>query len=125
VSLTILEAFLKDHSSVYALAGNLASDLIQIGISSVMGGIAGLAIGAFTTLVLAQIGFAIVISVGAGFGLSHIDNKYQLTKKLSVLLEKMSDQFANSIKNGVDEVQRSSYRGLGGFLRSQGYKGPF
>ena len=36
----------------------------------------------------------------------------------------MNDQIAKSIKNGVDDVQKSAYRGLGGFIRSQGYRGP-
>lgn len=125
VPLTIHEAFLTDHSSIYALAGNIASDLFKIGISSVMGGIAGLAIGGFTSLAVVPIGLAIIISVGTGFVLNRLDDKYQLTEKLSGLLEDMSCQIEKSVKNGVDDVQRSAYRGLGGFIRSQGYRGPF
>jgi hypothetical protein len=125
VPLTILEAFLQDQSSIYELAGNLASDLMKIGIASVMGGITGIVIGGFTTLAIVPIGLAIIISVGTGFELNRLDDKYQLTAKLSAALEDMSEQIAKSIKNGVDDVQRSAYRGLGGFIRSQGYRGPF
>ncbi len=125
VPLTILESFLKDHSSVYKLAGNLASDLVKIGISAVIGGIAGVALGGFTTFAIAPIGLAILISVGTGWLLNRLDDKYQVTEKLSELLKNMSDQIEKSIKNGVDNVERSAYRGLGGFIRSQGYRGPF
>jgi len=52
-------------------------------------------------------------------------NHNQLTEKLSAALEEMSDPIVKSIKNGVDDVQNSAYRGLGGFIRSQGYRGPF
>lgn len=125
VPLTILEAFLNDSSSIYELAGNLASDLIKIGIASVMGGIAGIAIGGFTSLAVVPIGLAIIISVGTGFALNRLDDKHQLTEKLSESLEDISDKIERSIKNGVDDVQRSAYRGLGGFIQSQGYRGPF
>jgi hypothetical protein len=127
VSLTILEAFLKDHSSVYALAGNLASDLIKIGTSSVIGGIAGLVTGAIVTYAAAPIGAAIILGVFSGYGLDHYDKKYMMTEKLASTLEDMSDQFASSIKNGVDEVQKSAYRGFGEFIRRQssGYINPF
>jgi hypothetical protein len=37
VPLTVLEAFLKDHSSCYDLVGNIAADLIKIGIPALMG----------------------------------------------------------------------------------------
>lgn len=124
VPLTILEAFLQDYSTCYELVGNIASDLIKIGIASVMGAIAGIAIGGFTTLAIVPIGLAIIISIGTGIELNRLDDKYQLTEKLSAALEDMNDQIAQSIKNGVDEIQRSAYRGLGGFIRSQGYRGP-
>lgn len=123
VPLTVLECYLKDQSSFYLLAGNLASDLIKIGIGSLMGAIAGLTIRRFTSLVSVPIGLAVFICVGAGEALNYLDAKYQLTEKLSELLEDMSYQIEKSIKNSVDDVQRSVYRGLNGFIRSQGYRG--
>jgi hypothetical protein len=63
VPLTILEAFLQDHATCYDLVGNIASDLIKIGIASVMGAIAGILIGGIVTYALVPIGAAIAISV--------------------------------------------------------------
>jgi hypothetical protein len=124
VPLTILEAFLKDHATCYDLVGNIASDLIKIGIASVMGAIAGIIVGGIVTYAIVPIGFAIFISVITGIALNRLDAKYHISEKLAATLEAMSDQIAKSMKNGVDHVQRSAYRGLGGFIRSQGYRGP-
>jgi hypothetical protein len=126
VPLTILEAFLKDNSSIYELAGNLASDLFKIGVSSVMGAIFGLAIGGVVTVAAWPIAITIGVSVFAGIGLNALDRHYKLTDKLIVVLENLSDQIAEAARNGIDAAQRSAYRGLGGFIRGQtGYKGPF
>jgi hypothetical protein len=125
-SLTILEAFLRDHSSIYELVGNLASDIFKIGISSVMGGIAGLVAGGIVTYAFAPLAAAITISVFVGFGLNYIDQNYKMTEKLISVLEDLSGQISKSIKNGIDDAQRSAYRGLGEFLRGQtGYRCPF
>jgi hypothetical protein len=126
VPLTVLEAFLKDHSSVYELAGNLTSDLIQIGVSSLMGYIFGLTIGVFTTAVFWPIATAIVVGIFTGAGLAILDSKFQFTEKLSALMEDMSEQLAKSIKNSAYEVERSIYHGLREFIRRQsGYVNPF
>jgi hypothetical protein len=129
VPLTVLEAFLKDHSSVYELAGNLASDLIKIGVSSLMGYIAGILVGAWTTIVFWPVVIAIGVGIGAGYLsgylLDKVDAKYQLAEKLSAMLEDMSSQIEQSAKNTIHDVKRGAYRGLGGFIRSQGYRGQF
>lgn len=126
VPLTILEAFLKDHSSIYTLAGNIASDLLKIGISSVMGGIAGLAFGGVVTVAALPIAITIAVSVGVGIGLNVLDKQYHLTEKLSAALENLSKQISETTKNEIYETKRSVYRGLEGFVRGQtGYRGPF
>jgi hypothetical protein len=124
VPLTILETFLQDHATCYDLVGNMASDLIKIGIASVMGAIAGIIIGGIVTYAIVPIIITIAVSVGAGVLLNRLDDNYQLTKKLSATLEDMSDQIAKSMNNGADHVLKISYRGLHGYIRSRGYRGP-
>ncbi len=94
VPLTVLECFLTDQTTFSALAGNLASDLIKVGIASVMGAIFGLAVGAVTTVVFWPIGVAIGISMGTGIALNYFDNKYQLTQKLVAALEQCAKELA-------------------------------
>jgi hypothetical protein len=125
VPLAILEAFLLDHSSIYELVGNLASDLIKIGISSVIGAVVGIAFGGIVTVAALPIAITIAVSVGAGIGLAALDKQYKLTEKLSVTLENLSNQIVEGTHNGIDETKRSLYRGFEGFIRGQtGYRGP-
>lgn len=125
VPLTILEAFLQDHSSIYEVAGNLTSDLIKIGIASIMGAVAGVAFGGVVTIAALPIAITIAVSVGAGIGLNVLDKQYRLTENLSAALENLSKQIAETTKNEIDETKRSVYRGFEGFVRGQtGYRGP-
>jgi hypothetical protein len=126
VPLTILESFLKDHSSIYSLAGNLASDLIKIGVPSAMGYIAGIIFGGFTAYAIVPIGVAIAITVYTGYKIDQIDKEYELTEKLSKLLEDMSNQISKSAKNTIYDAERGLYRGMREFIGSEGgYRGPF
>ena len=94
VPLAILECFLKDQYTMSALIGNVASDLIKIGIGSIMAAIAGLGIGMLTSIAWVPIGFTILVGLGVGFGLEWLDKKYELTCKLVAALEKLDDQMA-------------------------------
>ncbi len=126
VPLTILEAFLKDHASIYELAGNLASDLIKIGVSSLMGAFAGIMAGGVVTIVAVPIVVTILVGVGVGLGLNALDKNYHLTEKLSADLEKMSAQIERATKNKIYDIETGFYRGMREFIRSQGgYSGPF
>jgi hypothetical protein len=126
VPLTILEAFLRDHSSIYELAGDLASDLIKVGVSSLLGAIAGIAAGGLVTIAAVPIIATILVSVGVGLGLNALDKHYHLTEKLTADLEKMSNQIERAAKNKIYDIETGLYRGIREFVRSQGgYSGPF
>jgi hypothetical protein len=125
VPLTILEAFLQDHATCYDLLGHLASDLIKIGVASVMGAVVGVAFGGVITVAALPIAITIVVCVGVSIGLNVLDKQYHLTEKLTDALENLSKQITENTKNEIYEVQRSVYRGLEGFIRGQtGFRGP-
>jgi len=105
VSLTILEAFLREHSTCYDLVGNIAADLIKIGIPALMCYIAGIIAGGFTTIAFWPIVVAISISVFVGFRIDAIDDKHQLTEKLAVALEKLGQE--------IEEKQEQLQKVLG------------
>ena len=71
VPLTILEYFLRDQSTLYDLAGHLASDLIKVGISTIITAIFGLSLGG--AKVFACLPIATVIIVGVGVGIRDSD----------------------------------------------------
>lgn len=122
VPLTILECFLVDHATLYNLVGHLASDLLKIGIASVMGAIFGIAMGGVITVASVPIAAAILISVLVGAGLDALDDHYKLTGKLIIVLEKMSDQIIKAKDNAIYETQSAMYQGFWNFLRSNGLR---
>jgi hypothetical protein len=124
VSLTILEAFLKDHSSIYALAGNLASDLIKVGIGSVIMAIGGLGISIVTTSVGAPIAVAIIIGIFTNEMLDSFDRQYKITQKLVESLECMVEKINKATATEAETVKDSVVKGFDGFLRGQGLKIP-
>jgi hypothetical protein len=125
-SLTILEAFLRDHATCYELVGDLASDLIKISVSSLIGAIAGITAGGLVTIAAVPIIVTILVSVGVGLGLNVLDKHFHLTKKLTADLEKLSKQIERAAKNKIYDIETGLYQGIGEFLRSQGgYSGAF
>ncbi len=120
VPLTVLECFLRDPYSFSAFAGNLASDLMKIGIASIMGAIFGLAIGGVTTIAALPIAVTIGVSISANWVLEKIDRQYQLTEKLIAALQDMGDE----IDRMENEAKTTIYRGMDGFFRSQGLRIP-
>jgi hypothetical protein len=115
VPLTVLEAFLKDHSSCYDLVGNIAADLIKIGIPALMGYIAGILVGGVVAYAFAPIAVAIVVSVFAGFGMDKIDRQYQLAQKLSTALEMLGQELAQKreqIQNALGRAPHEIKRGI-------------
>lgn len=120
VPLTVLECFLRDPYSFSAFAGNLASDLLKIGIPAIIGAIAGLFTGGFITIACAPIIATIGVSLSVGAGLNWIDEHYGLTTKLVAALEDMGDEI-NKIAN---KAESTLYRGTSGFFRAQGLKIP-
>ncbi len=120
VPLTMLEVFLKDQYSLSQLAGNLASDLIKIGTAQIMGAIFGIMAGVVTAIPVVSIGVAIAVSVGTGFVLNALDSNHKLTEKLITSLEGMGEK----IKKLENSADRAIYRGMDGFLSSQGLKLP-
>ncbi len=126
VPLTILEVFLKDHHTGFQLFGNLAMELFKIGTAAIMGAIAGIAFGGAVTVAALPIFITIGVSVVVGIGLNALDKQYNLTERLASALEEFSNQITNAAKNGIDDAQLSTYRGLKGFIQGQtGYRGPF
>lgn len=124
VPLTILECFLRDQVTMSSLIGNIASDLIKIGIGVIIAALFGLMAGAFTTVASFPIIVVIGLSVGNTLVLNNIDDRYRLTEKLIAAIEEYGDQISKSAKNTIDGIQRSSYHGISGFLSSQGLKIP-
>ena len=124
VPLTIAECFLSDNATLPVLVGSLASELIKVGIGALMGAVFGIAAGGFTAFAFVPIATAILVSVSVGFGLNFLDDKYQLTRKLTAVLEDLSDQVENAAGQALYNTQRSLYEGFYYILKSGGLSAP-
>jgi hypothetical protein len=120
VPLTILELFLKDQATLSAIAGTLATDILKIGASALIGAIAGLAAGAITTVAIVPIAVAIGVGTYVGHKLDKQDERYGITEKLITALEGMGDEMDKI----AGQAGSALYRGTEGFLRSQGIRLP-
>lgn len=106
VPLTILEAFLKDHSSCYELVGNLATDLLKIGIPALMGYLLGLAAGTATTFASLPAAIVIVVSISTGFAIDNLDARFKLSEKLAATLEDLGQK----LNEKYNQVQKTINR---------------
>ena len=85
VGIEILDYVLRDEATLYELLGNVTSDLIKIGISTLAGAIAGLAVGSAAvvgTVAAAPLIAAIAVGVATGIALDAIDSRLGATKAL-------------------------------------------
>lgn len=106
------------------LVGNLASELVKVGIGAVMGAIFGIAAGGFTALAFVPITTVIFVSVGVGFSLNFLDDKYHLTEKLIAVIDDLSDRVESEAGQALYNTQRSLYEGLYYILKSSGLHVP-
>jgi hypothetical protein len=120
VPLTVLELYLKDQLTLSAIAGTLTADIMKIGVGSLIGAVAGLAVGGLTTVACAPIIAAIFAGGYAGYKLDQLDERYGLTEKLIAALEEMGDEMDKI----AGQAGSALYSGTEGFLRSQGLRIP-
>jgi hypothetical protein len=106
VPLTILECILRDQATMASLIGHVASDLIKVGISSLISAMAGLVVGSLVTVAAAPIFAVIAAGVFTGIVLETIDQQYGLTDKLVAVLEKYSDKMEQAAGRMLYDAER-------------------
>jgi len=87
VPLTILECILRDQATMSQVIGHVYSDLIKVGISSLISAMAGLAVGSVLTVAALPIIVTIGVGILTGWALEAIDTRYGLTDKLVWAME--------------------------------------
>lgn len=114
VPLTILECILKDHTTMSQVIGHVASDLIKVGISSLISAIVGLAVGSVITVAAIPIIVTIGVGILTGWALEAFDTQYGLTDKLVAALEKYRDQMEQTAGSILHDAERElMWRGYG------------
>jgi uncharacterized membrane protein len=109
VPLTILECILKDQTTMTQIIGHVYSDLIKVGISSLIAAIAGIAVGSVVTFAAAPIIVAIAVGVVAGLALEAIDKHYGLTDKLVAAMEEVQRLSKYNQYRGQEEQLKGNH----------------
>ncbi|MFW9639885.1 hypothetical protein V3H44_12145 [Vibrio parahaemolyticus] len=113
-SFRALEHFFSENNktTLLSLFGTITSDIIKLGISSAIAAIAVKGISGATTifaLTSGQLFLAIGVSLVVGNILNHIDNKYEITQKFKLALEKTLNESLKKEEMRINDVIGRSY----------------
>ncbi|EOI8021776.1 hypothetical protein [Vibrio parahaemolyticus] len=120
-SFRALEHFFSENNktTLLSLLGTITSDIIKLGISSAIAAIAVKGISGATTIFALTSGplfLAIGASLVVGNILNHIDNKYEITQKFKLALEKTLNESLKKEEMRINDVIGRSYIKNGVFL---------
>jgi len=118
VPIEILKFVLDDTATFSSLAGTIATDIIKVGIGTVLAELSALAAGSVTTVAAAPIVVAIGVGVLSGVVLNAIDDHFGLTDKLIAALDEIGDE----ISKKVESLERKAGRAIHQFEREIIYR---
>ncbi|MDF4870196.1 hypothetical protein P3571_15900 [Vibrio parahaemolyticus] len=113
-SFRALEHFFSENNktTLLSLFGTITSDIIKLGISSAIAAIAVKGISGATTIFALTSGplfLAIGVSLVVGNILNHTDNKYEITQKFKLALEKTLNESLKKEEMRINDVIGRSY----------------
>ncbi|WP_229648511.1 hypothetical protein [Vibrio parahaemolyticus] len=120
-SFRALEHFFSENNktTLLSLFGTITSDIIKLGISSAIAAIAVKGISGATAIFALTSG-PLFLTIGAslvvGNILNHIDNKYEITQKFKLALEKTLNESLKKEEMRINDVIGRSYIKNGVFL---------
>lgn len=102
-----LDYILNDEISLAKFIGSLATDIVKIGLSSIISGGTGTVIMAFTASVTMPIVLSVLVGCGAVYVLGVLDKKLGITDKVVELLESAQQEIvtkATEIQDGFIDI---------------------
>ncbi|MGH1471538.1 MAG: hypothetical protein ACRBCS_10115 [Cellvibrionaceae bacterium] len=105
IPLTIAKFILEDDKTMSRLIGTLATDIVKVGISTMLAGLTGLAVAAITTLAAGPLIAAIAVGVVSSIALNALDDQFQITEKLISAMEESYDGTFGAFKRGVNRLE--------------------
>ena len=88
----------QNDPSLTRLLGNIGADVLKFGIGAGAGYLAGLAVGALTTVIAGPLIAAVIVGVGVSILLDRADRKYSLTETMIRAIEDVVDSYENPIR---------------------------
>jgi hypothetical protein len=109
VPLTIIECIINDQFTLANIVGRVTADLVKVGIGSMVGGLAGLALSSVVTFAAFPILVTVAVGVFTGYLAQSIDDHYGLTDKLVAALEQSLQSIAEKKEELEKEMGRKIY----------------
>ncbi|MTH48782.1 PAAR domain-containing protein [Intestinirhabdus alba] len=100
----ILDFILNDETSLAEFMGSLATDVVKIGVASVVSWGAGMAAGAVFPFVIGPTVAVVAVGLGAALLLSWLDEKFGVTDKVIEYIEAAQQEFvqkAREMEEGI------------------------
>lgn len=98
-ALRVVEHVLSDNDPrLTQLLGTIASDVGKFAVSAGAGFLAGMAVGALTTIAAGPVIAAVIIGIGVSILLDRVDRKFGLTETLVRAIEDTVDSFENPFR---------------------------
>lgn len=104
----VLDYILNDEVYLTTLIGSLATDIVKIGISSLVAGMAGAIALTATSFVAVHLAAVVVVGSLAAFALNELDEHFGITAQVIELLEKAQQE---AVEKGR-ELQKEVHDGI-------------
>ncbi len=105
--INVFEYILNDHATMSKLIGTMASDMIKVGISSIISASAVLVVGGTTVVAFGPLVVAICVGIATTWILDSVDKQYGMTDKLVAALTLFGTEFANKKEELENKLGRS------------------
>lgn len=106
IPINILKAVLDDKPTLMKFIGTTATDLVKIGISSLVASAAAQGVAAMTAFAAGPFVVAIVVGLGVALALDELDKRYKITDSLVAKMEEITDKMLGEFSRQWWEAER-------------------
>lgn len=117
VPMTVLQFLISEQSTLLRLVGTIASDLVKIGLSTVIASAAGMAAGAITTVAAGPIVAAIAFGIATAITLEYLDRTFGVTNALVNAMEKAKQRTFGELARQIVTFERNLINDAVGRMR--------
>lgn len=117
VPMTVLQFLISEQSTLIRLVGTIASDLVKIGLSTIIASAAGMAAGAITTVAAGPIVAAIAFGIATAVTLEYLDRTFGVTNALVNAMEKAKQRTVGELARKIVTFERNLINDAVGRMR--------
>lgn len=117
VPMTVLQFLISEQSTLLRLVGTIASDLVKIGLSTIIASAAGMAAGAITTVAAGPIVAAIAFGIATAVTLEYLDRTFGVTDALINAMEKAKQRTVGELARQIVTFERNLINDAVGRMR--------